>query len=290
MAPGPDADGLLTLRTDDEASGYRLHRRFDRMGRLVGDAGMQTLFDAHAMVIGMGGVGSWAAEALARAGVGRLTLVDFDLVCVTNGNRQLHAMKGTTGKPKVDVMAERLHKIHPGCRVEAVREFYEEETSEELLARVDAGVPFVLVDAIDNLTAKTHLIARARALGLPLIVSGGASGRMDPTQIREADLAQVRGDAFLAATRKLLRKQYGFPAREDGEWSIPTVHSLEPAAEPVELAYDEGLGFRCVCPQGQNDKHSCERRSVIYGTAGFVTGAFGLACAAAAVRSLLAEP
>jgi tRNA A37 threonylcarbamoyladenosine dehydratase len=287
MAPGPDANGLLTLRTEDEASGYKLHRRFDRMGRLVGDAGMQTLFDAHAMVIGMGGVGSWAAEALARAGVGRLTLVDFDLVCVTNGNRQLHAMKGTTGKAKVDVMAERLQKVHPGCRVEPVRKFYEEETSAELLAMIEDPERFVLIDAIDNLTAKTHLIARARALGLRLVVSGGASGRMDPTRIRESDLTQVQGDPFLAATRKLLRKQFEFPAQEEGEWDIPTVHSLEAPAEPVELAYDEGEGFRCVCPQGQNDKHTCERRNVIYGTAGFVTGAFGLACAASAVRSLL---
>jgi tRNA A37 threonylcarbamoyladenosine dehydratase len=278
-------DGLLTLRRDDDAEGYKLHRRFDRMGRLVGDEGMQRLFSSHALVFGMGGVGSWTAEALARAGVGRLTLIDFDLVCVTNGNRQLHAMKGTTGKPKVEVMAERLRKIHPGCEIEAVRRFYDADTSTDLLGPVESDRATVIVDAIDNLTAKTHLIARCREQGRSLVVSGGASGRMDPTQISEADLAQVRGDSFLAYTRKILRKDFDFP--EKAPWGIPTIWSKEPAAQPRELSYDEGEGFRCVCPQGQNDQHSCERRSVIYGTAGFVTGSFGLACAATATRLLL---
>lgn len=282
---------LLGLRTanaprptdhpsDDEAR-YRLHRRFDRMGRLIGDEGMARMLTSHVMVIGMGGVGSWAAESLARSGVGRLTLVDFDLVCVTNGNRQLHAMKGTTGRPKVEVMAERLSLIHPGARVEARRQFYEAETSEALLAEA----PDLVVDAIDNLTAKCHLIATCRARGIPLVVSGGASGRMDPTQIRRADLTEAQGDPFLKATRKLLRKHHDFPA--EGPWDVPTVYSPEPVATPRQLGYDAGDGFRCVCPQGDNGKHTCDQRSVIYGTASFVTGAFGLACASAAVQTLL---
>jgi tRNA A37 threonylcarbamoyladenosine dehydratase len=119
-------------------------------------------------------------------------------------------------------------------------------------------------------------------------VSGGAAGRLDPTRIRVGDLAQVRGDAFLAATRKLLRKQHGFPAQ--GAWSLPAVHSLEPARPPRPLAYDGDEGFVCVCPQGGNGLHTCEHRNVIWGTAGYVTGAFGLACAAAAVEQLLNGP
>ncbi|MEZ4385541.1 MAG: tRNA threonylcarbamoyladenosine dehydratase [Nannocystaceae bacterium] len=267
-----------------EDARYRLHRRFDRMGRLVGDPGMARLFASHVAVIGLGGVGSWAAESLARSGVGRLTIVDFDLVCVTNANRQLHAMKGTTGKPKAAVMAERLRLINPRCEVEEVREFYNEGTSERILGRA----PDLVIDAIDNLAAKTHLIATCRARGIPLVVSGGASGRLDPTRIREADLSKVRGDPFLAATRKILRQRHDLP-RGDAPWGIPTIYSTEEPAEPLELAYDNGEGFRCVCPQGQNSPHSCEHRSVIYGTASFVTGAFGLACAAAAVRRLLGE-
>jgi tRNA A37 threonylcarbamoyladenosine dehydratase len=253
------------------------------MGRLVGDEGMRRLFGSHVMVVGMGGVGSWAAEALVRAGVGTISLVDFDLVCVTNANRQLHAMKGTTGKPKVDVMAQRLALVNPAATVVPVREFYEAETAEGLLARG----PDLIVDAIDNLTAKTHLISRCVERELPVVVSGGASGRMDPTRIRQADLTEVAGDPFLASTRKLLRKHHGFAGRE-GPWGIPAVYSEEPAAKPLDLEYDGGDGFRCVCPQGENDKHTCDQRSLIYGTAGFVTGAFGLACSAAAVRLLLA--
>lgn len=283
---------LLGIRgpNEDDDERYRLHRRFDRMGRLVGDPGMKRLRNARVMVIGMGGVGSWAAESMVRSGVGRVDLVDFDLVCVTNANRQLHAMKGTTGKPKVDVMAERLGLINPSAQVVAHRQFYEAQSSEALLA---TG-PDLVIDAIDNLTAKGHLISQCLARGISLVVSGGASGRMDPTQIRITDLNAVQGDPFIAATRKLLRKQYPerFAPADDKEqgkkpWGIPTVHSLEPAAQPLDLDYDAGDGFRCVCPQGDNGKHTCDQRSIIYGTAGFVTGAFGLACASAAVKRLL---
>lgn len=285
-APG----ALLGLRrrpkveADDPAEArYRLHRRFDRMGRLVGDPGMRRLLGAHVVVVGLGGVGSWTAEALARAGVGRLRLVDFDLVCVTNANRQLHAMKGTTGRNKVEVMAERLRLVHPTARIEAMPRFYEADSSEAVLA----DEPDLVVDAIDNLTAKAHLIATCRARGIPLVVSGGASGRLDPTQVRTADLSEIAGDPFLAALRKILRKRHAF-SRET-PWAIPTVHSLEPPSDPLALAYDGGEGFRCVCPQGDNGKHTCDQRNLIYGTAGFVTGAFGLAAAAEAVRQLVAR-
>lgn len=253
------------------------------MARLVGDSGMDRLRDAHVMVVGLGGVGSWAAEALVRSGVGTVTLVDFDLICVTNANRQLHAMRGTTGKPKVAIMAERLCAINPACEVIAERAFYGAHSSADLLDRN----PSVVIDAIDNITAKAHLIATCRAKGLKLIVSGGASGRMDPTAIREHDLAGVRDDPFLAATRKALRKEHDFPAR--GPWGISAVHSLEAPADPIELDYDGDEGFKCVCPQGANGQHDCERRRIIYGTAGFVTGTFGFACASAAVKQILAD-
>jgi len=279
--PSPEPGPASEAPSPSEEERYRLHRRFDRMGRLVGDAGMHTLLGSHVMVIGLGGVGSWAAEALARSGVGRLSLVDFDLICVTNSNRQLHAMRGTTGKPKATVLAERLRQIHPSASVEDIREFYEPATSEALLARG----PDLIIDAIDNLAAKAHLVARARELEIPIVVSGGASGRMDPTQVRVGELGRVEGDPLLKMLRKLLRRNYGFPSGRD--LGIPAVHSLEPAADPIELAYDVGEGFRCVCPQGDNGKHSCDHRNLIYGTAGFVTGSFGFACASQAVRMLL---
>lgn len=284
------SSGLLSLRREARAEpeqdeeAYRLHRRFDRMGRLVGDAAMRKLLGSHVMVIGLGGVGSWAAEALARSGVGRLSLVDFDLVCVTNANRQLHALRGTTGKQKAIVMAERLRSIHPTCAIEPICSFYEAQTSDELL---DRG-PDLIIDAIDNLTAKAHLIATCRARELPLIVSGGASGRLDPTQIRVADLSEIEGDPFLRSLRKILRRRHQFPATRG--WQISTVHSLESPADPQALEYDQGQGFRCVCPQGDNGKHTCDARNLIYGTAGFVTGSFGFTCASLAVRMLLGSP
>ncbi|MGB1700547.1 MAG: tRNA threonylcarbamoyladenosine dehydratase [Nannocystaceae bacterium] len=282
---GTPAGQLLGLRTPSNSeTEYRLHRRFDRMGRLVGDQAMARLFDSHVMVVGMGGVGSWAAESLVRSGVGKITLVDFDLICVTNANRQLHAMKGTTGRPKVEVMAERLARINPSAEVRARREFYNADTSAELL---DPAIDLV-VDAIDNLAAKSHLISTCRSQGIPLVVSGGASGRMDPTAIRRGDLAEVTGDPFLKATRKLLRKHHGFESASP--WKIPTIYSNEPCANPQALNYDEGTGFVCVCPQGNNGMHTCDQRNLIYGTASFVTGAFGLACAAAAVEQLLEAP
>lgn len=285
-APTSDTPGkspLLSLKLPGEESrGYRLHRRFDRIGRLVGDQSMARLFDAHVMVLGQGGVGSWCAEALARSGVGRITLVDFDVVCVTNANRQVHALRGATGRPKVELMAERLRAIHPGCKVQALSLFYNHESSAQILAHA----PELVVDAIDNLSAKAHLIAACKERGLPIVVSGGASGRMDPTQIRRSDMAKVRDDPFLAATRKILRQRYDFPAAPR-DWKIPAIHSLEPCADPHSLSYDQGQGFRCVCPQGQDSPHSCDSRNIIYGTAGFVTGSFGFACASAAVSMLL---
>src|SRR5580765_458675 len=131
------------------------HRRFHRAARLLGDAGIARLATATVTVFGVGGVGSFAAEALVRSGVGRLILVDYDRICVTNVNRQLHAMKGTLGKPKAVVMAERLRLINPDAIIEPRTEFYSAESSQRLLV----PEPDLIIDAIDNMAAKMHLIA-----------------------------------------------------------------------------------------------------------------------------------
>jgi len=265
---------------DEGETSYRLHRRFDRIGRLVGDTGMERLLGAHVMVVGLGGVGSFAVEALARSGIGRLTLVDFDRVCVTNSNRQLQALQGNIAKPKATTLADRVRLINPQARPEPVQLFYSGKTSAEIL---DLRPDFV-VDAIDNVTAKCHLIASCKQRGLRLVSSMGASGRMDPTKIQVVDLSETKLDPLADAVRRTLRQKYDFPPK--GAFGVPSVFSLEPPAEPEELHYDGGEGFRCVCPGGKNEFHSCEERLVIYGTAAFVTGAFGLACASVAVRAL----
>lgn len=260
---------------------YVMHRRFDRMGRLVGDAAMEKLFSSHVMVIGLGGVGSWAAESLARSGVGRLTLVDFDEICVTNGNRQLHALQGLVGKKKAQIMAERLRKINPQATVQEKIMFYNQENSEEILSTK----PDYVIDAIDNLTAKAHLIATCKERGIPLITAAGAAARMDPLQVEMADLSKTHSDPLAHQLRKVLRQKYNFP--RDIEFGIPCVFSAETPMMPEELKYDNGEGFKCVCPQGQNNLHSCDHRNVIYGTASFVTGQFGLVMASWVVRQIV---
>ena len=261
---------------------YTLHRRFDRMGRLVGDNMMKKLFNSHVMLIGLGGVGSWAAEAIARAGVGRITVIDFDEICITNANRQLHALQGLVGHKKAKVIAERLQKVNPQAKVEAISLFYNKDTSAEIFALK----PDYIVDAIDNLTAKTHLLNECRSKGMKVITSGSASGKMDPTRIKIIDLAETNIDPLSHSVRKILRQEYGFPNGPKDKFQIPCVFSDEVPMQPVELKYDNGQGFKCVCPQGELDPHGCLHRSVIYGNAGFVTGAFGLAMASWVVRDI----
>lgn len=259
---------------------YTLHRRFDRMGRLVGDSNMEKLFRTHVMVIGLGGVGSWAAESLARSGVGRLTVVDFDEICITNANRQLHALQGVVGRKKSSVMAERLKKINPQATVTDMPMFYNEENSPVIFAEQ----PDYVIDAIDNLTAKAHLIDHCFRKQVPVITATGAGARMNPLNVKLTDLAQTHTDPLAHQFRKILRSRYDFP--EKGPWGIPCVFSDEIPMEPVELHYDLGQGFKCVCPQGQNNLHSCDRRNMIYGTASFVTGTFGFVMASWVVEQV----
>jgi tRNA A37 threonylcarbamoyladenosine dehydratase len=181
-------------------------RREDRFGRLellVGEEGLARLAGASVAVFGLGGVGSYAVEALARGGVGRLTLVDFDDICLSNVNRQLHALEGTIGRPKAQVMAERCRAINPAAQIEAIQAFYCAENSAELLGR---GYDFVL-DCIDHITAKLHLIESCLERGLPVISSMGAANKLDPTQVKVADLAHTRTCRLARTIRRELRRR-----------------------------------------------------------------------------------
>lgn len=271
--------------TEAELEIYTLHRRFDRMGRLVGDALMKRLMDSHVMIIGLGGVGSWAAESIARSGVGEVSLVDFDEVCITNFNRQLHALQGLVGRDKSEVMAERLRKINPQAKINPVPKFYNAHNAEGILA-TGTRPPDFIIDAIDSVTSKCHLLAECRKRGIPVVTSTGSGGRMDPSQLRIADLGKTERDPLARAVRRILREQYAFPQEDGAEFGITAVYSIEAATEPRELSYDGGKGFRCVCPQKDNEFFNCDNRNVVYGNASFVTGAFGLYCASVAVRAL----
>lgn len=274
---GSSVSGARPAPIPDE---YRHLRHFDRLARLVGDDGMARLKRARVLVLGLGGVGSFTAESLARSYVGMMRLVDFDEVCVTNTNRQLHALHDTIGRPKAELMAERLRRINPRATIEPIVKGYDVDTADELLA----GEFDVVVDCTDRITGKCHLIATCVARGLPLVTALGAAAKWDPTRIEVSDLADTHGDALGAAVRKILRSQHGFPSK--GPYGIAAVFSSEPAQEPYDLAYEREHGFRCVCPNGDNGFLTCERRSRIDGTASFVTGAFGLVTASVVVRHL----
>jgi len=269
--------------TEQELDNYKLHRRFDRMGRLIGDRGMKSLLDAHVMVIGLGGVGSWAAESIVRSGVGEVTLVDFDEICVTNANRQIHALAGLVGKQKADVMGDRMLQINPRLKVNAIQKFYNEEHCAEIFTKR----PDYVIDAIDHVTSKCHLLNYCRTQKIPIVTSTGSGGRLDPTLVKTADLALTTVDPLARAIRGILRSNYQFPSKEGEPFGIDAIYSTEPATEPEELHYDGGKGFRCVCPQGDNPYFTCDRRNIIMGNASFVTGTFGLVAASVAVRKIL---
>ena len=242
---------------------------------------MERLAGARVLVFGLGGVGSYAVEGLARSGIGHLTLVDFDDVCVTNLNRQIHATVRTVGKPKAELMAQRCREVNPEASVEAIQEFYREERAEALLG---PGWDFV-VDAIDNVKAKLHLLHRAVRLGLPVVSSMGAAGRLDPTAIRVEDLCETHMDPFAKDVRKLLKRKYGIET--DRPTGITAVYSIEPSRTPVPLTYDAKTdGFLCVCPSRENDFHTCDHRTQVNGSAVFVTSAFGMNMAGVVVRRI----
>jgi tRNA A37 threonylcarbamoyladenosine dehydratase len=273
----PEA-GVNTL-----ARPFKLSRRFDRTGRLLGDPAMERLAAARVVVFGVGGVGSYAVEGLVRSGVGHLTLVDHDDVCVTNTNRQLHATVKGVGKSKAELMAQRCREINPDVRVEAKREFYREELAEQLL---QPGQYDFVVDAIDNVKAKLHLLHRCVTLGVPVVSSMGAAGRLDPTAIRVEDLSETHMDPFAKDIRKLLKRKHG--VETDRHTGITAVYSIEARRQPVALRYDDATdGFLCVCPQ-DNEFHTCDHRTQIDGSAVFVTSAFGMNAAGVVVRRLAA--
>jgi len=264
--------------------------RFRAVDLLFGAGSVDRLQAAHVAVVGLGGVGSWVVEALARSGVGCLTLIDLDEVCLSNVNRQLLALDGTVGRFKAEVLAERVLAIQPSCDIRPRIEFFTEASADRLLEpRYD-----VVVDAIDALSNKCRLIAGCQVRGFPVIACGAAGGRRDPTRVRLADLAETSHDRLLAEVRRRLRRQHGFP--EAGrKMGVPSVYSCEPVEGPragetclaaVEKGTDGGDASAETVPARAGRRLNCEGG---LGSAAFVTGAFGLAAASCAVELILAD-
>jgi tRNA A37 threonylcarbamoyladenosine dehydratase len=239
--------------------------RFGGIQRLYGNAGIERLRAAHVAVIGVGGVGSWTVEALTRSGIGRLTLIDADEVCVSNVNRQLPALDGEIGAAKVEALAKRMLAINPEIVLEAKQEFFTAETADALLSeRFD-----YVVDAIDTLANKALLISECRKRALPVITSGGAGGKKDGTAVRVADLAQASHDPLLQKLRKKLRAEFGFSADPRIRFGVPAVYSPETPTPPESCE----AGLRMDCNSG-------------YGAVTFVTGVFGFAAAGWVVNEI----
>jgi len=252
--------------------------RFGGLGRLYGRDALERLARAHVAVIGVGGVGSWTAEALARSGVGRLTLIDMDDVCITNTNRQLPALDGEIGRPKVEVLAERVRRINPGCAVEAVGEFFLESTADRLLTPSCQPYDWV-VDAVDRMSIKSLIITKARARNISVLTVGGAGGRRDATQVRCGDLGSTGGDALLKQVRRELRRSYGWAVGAGRAFGVPAVYSAEPQMYP----HSDGTVCATKPEAGENLRMDCTSG---YGAACFVTGAFGFAAAGEVVRRI----
>lgn len=251
-------------------------RRFGGIDRLYGTGSIDALRAAHACVIGIGGVGSWAVETLARSGVGRLTLIDLDHVAESNINRQAHALDATLGMAKVEAMAARIAGIHPACRVEVVEDFVTADNAGELVRGFD-----VVIDAIDNVRAKVAIAAVCRQRRIPLVMAGGAGGKSDPARICIDDLARTLQDPLLSKVRARLRKEHGFTRDPKKKFGIEAVFSTEPLRYPAVQAcdVDTHADIARAAPQGL----ACAG----YGSSMAVTASVGLFCAARAMDHLL---
>ena len=221
-------------------------RRFGGIERVYGPTAAQAFTRLHVTIVGMGGVGSWAVESLARAGVGKLTLVDGDVSEESNTNRQCHAIQGNYGRWKAELMGERVKLINPDCEVKVITEVLEPDTMDAQLGTSDA-----LIDAIDTLKAKAALIAWGHKNGIFTLTSGGGAGRCDPGKIHVADIAAVKADPLIGALRRELRAKYGFPQGspkgKSQRFNIPAVYSTEPvrllsAEDIARLPPGSGMG------------------------------------------------
>ena len=246
-------------------------RRFGGVSRLYGEEGAAKLRAANVCVVGIGGVGSWVMEALARTGIGQITAVDLDMVAESNTNRQIHALGNVYGKAKVDAMHERVLEINPDCEVKCIEEFVTQENLSEI---IHSGFD-VVIDAIDQVKIKAAMIAHCHHQNIRIIVAGAAGGQTDPTQIRVADISQTVQDPLLAKVRSILRREYGFSRGGKGKFGISAVFSMEQLLYPnSEVSCDSAKG-----PIGLN----CAG----FGSSVCVTSVFGMAAASYAIQHIV---
>ncbi len=253
--------------------------RFSGLARLYGKFALPRLRNAHVAIIGLGGVGSWTAEALARSGIGKITLIDLDDICITNVNRQLPAIEGQIGRPKVTALAERMRLINPEIEIQERVKFFTQSTAEELLSPTFDCI----IDGIDDALQKAFLVVTCLERKIPLVVVGGAGGKQNPAAVSTSDLAFTTNDRLLKLVRRDLRNHYGFPREEAKEpIGVRAVYSAENAKYP----WEDG-SVRADPEPGSHLRLNCDTG---FGSAAPVTGTFGFAAASEAIRIVLEAP
>ncbi len=248
-----------------------MQHEFSRIELLIGNSGLEKLRQSTVIIFGIGGVGSFTVEALARAAIGHLILVDFDDICLTNINRQIHALRSTVGEAKVEVMKRRVLEINPEANVEVIKEFYSDAEAERMLGR---KLDYV-VDAIDTVSSKVSLVKQCLHRNIPLISSMGAGNRLTAENYRVTDISNTSGDPLAKAVRKLLRK-------EGITKGVKVVSTPDLPLTP--LSSEANCQTNCICPSG--DAHCAVKRQ-IPGSISFVTSVVGLLIAGEVVRDLL---
>ncbi|HBR02133.1 MAG TPA: tRNA cyclic N6-threonylcarbamoyladenosine(37) synthase TcdA [Ruminiclostridium sp.] len=245
---------------------------FSRTELLIGKEALEMLKKSTVAIFGIGGVGSYVAEGLVRSGVGHFVLIDDDLICLTNINRQLQATRKTVGRPKVEVMKERILDINPKAEVQAIQRFYLPECANEIIS----GDYDYMVDAIDTVTAKVDLAVQAKKRGIPIISCMGAGNKLDPTRFEVTDIYKTSVDPLARVMRKELR--------ERGIDSLKVVYSTESPIKPSE-SEENSCAQHCICPKGT--KRTCTVKNQIPGSIAFVPPAAGLIIAGEVVKDLI---
>lgn len=249
-------------------------RRFAGVAKLYGQRGLQRFREAHVVVIGVGGVGSWVVESLARCGLGALTLIDLDHVAESNINRQLQALDSTLGQAKVVALETRVKQINSSCVVNTIEEFISADNLEELLGHLPGGDHALIVDCIDHAKTKAALIAWCKRRKIPILTVGGAGSCVDPTRVRVLDLSRTENDSLLSRTRKHLRGMHGFSRNQKRRFSVPAVFSDEERLALAEAGCEAG------------SEVASDLSCAGYGSVVHVTAVFGFVAAGKALEML----
>lgn len=252
-------------------------RRFGGIARLYGARALERFRGAHVCVVGVGGVGSWVVEALARSAIGELTLIDLDNVAESNINRQIQALTDTLGMAKIDALAERIAQINPYCKVHRIEDFVAADNLDQFIGATRFDY---VIDAIDSVRAKTALIAYCAARSIPLVTVGSAGGQTDPTKIDVRDLSKTEQEPLLAKVRRRLRNEHGFPRGAKNNFHIDAVFSMEP------LTYPAGEEASCSVDGDERAAGVTGLNCAGFGSSMVVTATFGMVAAGHVLRKL----